>query len=107
MNSHLASETRRLNTPTIIDLTDYTTFVEAPQIIRAEYLGECSIGITFSDRTHQTVDFKPFLERTKDRTLKKYLQPAYFQHYVIFNGNLNWDDYDMIFPIEDLYTNTI
>jgi len=32
-----------------------------------------------------------------------YLDESKFKEYKIIDGNLNWNDYDMIFPIEDLY----
>ena len=31
------------------------------------------------------------------------LYEAKFKNYEIVDGNLNWNDYDLIFPIEDLY----
>jgi len=35
------------------------------------------------------------------------LDPNRFQEYKLVDGNLNWNDYDMIFPLEDLYRGKI
>ena len=45
----------------------------------------------------------PFLESSLHPSIRKYLDESKFNEYKIVDGNLNWNDYDMIFPIEDLY----
>jgi Protein of unknown function (DUF2442) len=93
--------------PEIIDLTDYDVLIESVEVVSATYLTECKLHIFFSDNTEQTVDFQPFLETTPDRSLKKYLHPEHLQGFKIFNGNLNWNQYDMIFPVDDLHRNLL
>ena len=77
------------------------------KINSANYLGDFAIRILFNDGTEQLVDFKPFLTKALHPSIKKYLNESYFCNFQIVNGNLNWNDYDMIFPIFDLYNGKI
>jgi hypothetical protein len=69
----------------------------------ASYIGDYAIRIFFSDGFNRLVDFKPFLEASLHPSIRKYLDEVKFKDYQIVDGNLNWNDYDLIFPIEDLY----
>ncbi len=69
----------------------------------SRYIGDFAIRIFFSDGITKLVDFKPFLESSLHPSIRKYLDESKFNEYKIVDGNLNWNDYDMIFPIEDLY----
>jgi hypothetical protein len=71
------------------------------------YVGDFVIRILFSDGVSKLVDFKPFLESSMHPSIRKYLDESRFKEYQIIDGNLNWNDYDMIFPIEDLYQGRI
>lgn len=53
------------------------------------------------------MDFKPFLEQAKHPAIKKYLDESKFQEFRIKDGGLDWNDFDMCFPIMDLYKNAI
>jgi len=77
--------------------------VEIIEIISARYIGDYAIRLTFSNGTNRLVDFKPFLESSLHPSIQKYMDERLFKDYQIVDGNLNWNDYDMIFPIEDLY----
>lgn len=80
------------------------------QIIRidsAHYLGDFAIRLQFNDGTDQLVDFKPFLMKSLHPSIKKYLDEAYFSTFQILDGNLNWNDNELIFPIWDLYQGKI
>ena len=39
--------------------------------------------------------------------VRKYLNEDKYRQFKIIDGNLNWNDYDMIFPLEDLYNGKI
>lgn len=80
---------------------------KALNIAAAKYLGDFVIEINFSDNTIKIVDFKPFLSKSNHPSVKKYFDEKKFLQYKIINGNLNWNDYDMIFPISDLYKGKI
>jgi hypothetical protein len=69
----------------------------------AKYTGDYVIRIEFSDGTEKLVDFKPFLTKSLHPSVKKYLNEDLFSDFKITDGNLNWNDYDLIFPIVDLY----
>jgi len=43
------------------------------------------------------------LEASLHPSIRKYLDEAKFKDYQIVDGNLNWNDYALIFPIEDLH----
>lgn len=76
-------------------------------IISAQYIGDFAIRIFFSDGVNRLVDFKLFLESSLHPSISKYLNEEKFKGYQIVDGNLNWNDYDMIFPIDDLYKGVI
>ena len=72
------------------------------EIKSVRYIGDYAIRIFFSDGSNKLVDFKPFLESSVHPAIRKYLDETKFKDYQIVDGNLNWNDYDLIFPIEDL-----
>ena len=73
------------------------------EIKSAQYIGDYAIRILFSDGFSRQVDFKSFLESSLHPSIRKYLDEGKFKTYQIVDGNLNWNDYDLIFPLEDLY----
>ena len=76
-------------------------------ILNAIYLKDYQIELTFDDKKKRVVDFKEFLSKAKHPEIKKYLKKELFKQFRIDNGNLNWNDFDLIFPISDLYDGTI
>jgi len=81
--------------------------VQDININSANYLGDFAIRVIFNDGTEQLVDFKPFLTKALHPSITKYLNESLFAKYAIKDGNLNWNDYDLIFPISDLYNGKI
>ena len=77
------------------------------EIRSVQYIGDFAIRIFFNDGTHKLVDFKPFLENSLHPSIHKYLDENKFKDFQIIDGNLNWNDYDLIFPIEDLHKGKI
>jgi hypothetical protein len=69
----------------------------------ANYIGDFAIRIRFKDGTERLVDFKSFLKQSHHPAIKKYLDENNFKQFNIIDGNLNWNDYDLIFPVSDLY----
>ena len=65
--------------------------------------GGCRPEITFSDGHIQKIDFTPFLQQAHPE-LRKYLDEKEFVQFSVEHGNLVWNDYEMCFPIESLYT---
>lgn len=72
-----------------------------------EQVGDYALRLSFDDRTTQTVDFKPFLSLSRHPDIRSYLDPARFAAYRIEYGELLWGDYDLCFPIADLYRNNL
>jgi hypothetical protein len=73
----------------------------------AEYLSDYILKIKFSDGYESFVDFGPFLLRSLHPSIKKYLLINKFKNFEIENGNLNWNNYELIFPVSDLYSGKI
>lgn len=91
----------------IVDYTDSAAGFEQLKIDSAKYLSDYAIRIKFSDGNEKLVDFKPFLTKSIHPSIKKYLDENKFSNFSLTEGNLNWNDYDMIFPISDLYSGRI
>lgn len=77
------------------------------EIKSATYIGDYVIRISFNNGVNRVVDFKPFLESSLHPSIQKYLDEIKFQQFELIDGNLNWNDYDLIFPINDLYEGKI
>jgi hypothetical protein len=87
------------------EYADYS--IEIIEIKMADYLGNFIIKLLFDDGTEKQVNFRPFLENAVHPSIRKYLDEKLFQDYQIIDGNLNWNDYDMVFPVADLYEGKI
>jgi hypothetical protein len=89
-------------------IEEYTDFqFELIEIKSAKYIGDYVIRLVFSDGTNRLIDFKPFLESSLHPSIRKYLEENKFKKFIIVDGNLNWNDYDLIFPLDDLHKGTI
>ena len=76
-------------------------------IKNVEYLGGYRLNLLFNDNTNQSIDFFPFLSESLNPLIRKYLDFNEFKKYELDNGDLQWNDYDLCFPIADLYENNI
>ncbi len=89
---------------------DYSNLKKDNQVYSvtdAKYIGDFAIRVFFSDGHQKLVDFKPFLEQVTHPSAKQYFNEEKFKEFEIVDGILNWNDYEMIFPLDDLYNNTI
>ena len=74
----------------------------------AKYLNDFKIEILFNDHKKRIVDFEAFLSSHSHPQFNKYKQTAYFKNFQIENGNVVWGkNWDMIFPVYDLYKGKI
>ncbi len=73
----------------------------------AKYIGDYAIRIKFKDGTEKLVDFKSFLKKSQHPSINKYLKEDLFSKFKIVGGNLIWNDYDLIFPVWELYNGRI
>jgi Protein of unknown function (DUF2442) len=76
-------------------------------INKAHYMGGYKIKFIFSDGVERLIDFSGFLKKAKNPMTKKYLDVQLFKNYSIEYGDIIWNDYEMCFPIWDLYEGKI
>ena len=86
----------------MIATAERTVQVRAVRHVRAYRL-----RIEFSDGKISEVDFEPFLRSTKHPGIRRYLQPRRFKQFAITDGVLQWNDFDLVFPMADLYDGVI
>lgn len=80
------------------------------QIIEIEnvtHVGDYKLKLVFNDKTKRIVDFYPFLSSSLNPLIRKYLNIKEFLNFSVNEGDLEWNDYDLCFPIADLYENRI
>ncbi len=77
------------------------------KIIDAEYLEKYRIKLRFDDGKEVVVDFYPFLSQSYHPDIRKYLDTEMFKQFTITYGDLEWNDYELTFPIADLYLDQI
>ncbi|WP_019893995.1 DUF2442 domain-containing protein [Hydrogenovibrio halophilus] len=75
------------------------------KVVSADYLGDFALKTHFSDGHHQTVHFKNFIFQHAHSDIQKYKDESAFKNFQISDGDLIWDDYELCFPIADLYEN--
>ena len=81
--------------------------IQSIKVDATKYIGNYKIRIYFNDNVEKLVDFKPFLSKSQHPSIKKYLDENLFSKYQIIDGNLNWNDHDLIFPVWELYNGEI
>lgn len=73
-------------------------------IEKAQYLSGYKILLKFSDKVEKTIDFEPFLKKALNPMTTQYMDVSKFKQFKIEHGDLIWNDYEMCFPIWDLYS---
>ena len=78
--------------------------MKAISIIEAKYTAAFKLEIVFNDNKKKVVDFSSFLQAHNHPQFNKYKKEENFKRFKIENGNVVWGkDWDMIFPVYDLY----
>jgi hypothetical protein len=72
-------------------------------VVRAECLGRHRLKITFSDGHVSIVDFGPFLRSSLNPETRRFIHVELFNNFDVIHGNLVWGDYEMCFPVDDIY----
>lgn len=90
-----------------VEYTSSNSENEVIKIKNAKYLSDFALRITFNNGIEKLIDFKPFLSNAIHPSVKKYFNETLFKNFKIVDGNLNWNDYELIFPISDLYNGKI
>lgn len=78
--------------------------MEIISIRNARYAGGYKLALEFSDGTSRTIDFEPFLRSSHHPEIAKYLNLNQFKKFQVVDGDLDWNDMDLLFPITDLYS---
>jgi hypothetical protein len=76
-------------------------------VISASYVVRYELHLIFSDGNERIVDFEPFLISSLNPLIRRYLDLEQFKNFTVENGNLHWNDYDLCFPVADLYEGQI
>lgn len=87
----------------ITNLISSGSQAELLQVQKAIYISEYIINISFSDGVEKQVDFGPFLTQNNHPGVEKYLEMSLFKNFKLVHGNIHWGDFEMLFPVEDLY----
>lgn len=83
-------------------------FTVLPEIIEAKYVDNYNVELTFSDAVKKTVDFGAFLKNNPHPQYNQYNRLENFKKFKLENGNIVWGkNWDLIFPIEQLYKGKI
>lgn len=77
------------------------------RVVQAEYTSGYKIRLTFNNEKVRVVNFGPFLAKARNPDTTDYRDLKKFKSFHIQDGDLMWGDFDMIFPITDLYQGTI
>ncbi len=80
---------------------------ELISITEANYTGGYSIELKFKDSSIKTINFETYLLKSALPKINKYLDKGKFKKFMIIDGNLNWNNNDLSFPLEALYTGKI
>jgi len=86
---------------------NHKTEIKYIDIEMAEYVSGHKLRLTFNDATKRVVDFEPFLNRATNPMFTQYRRINKFKSFRIDHGNLMWGDYELIFPVMDLYRGEI
>ena len=76
-------------------------------IKEAKYIDGYRIYMKFNDGKENTLDFKNFILSSQHLEIKKYENENLFKNFNLEYGEIEWNDYDLAFPIYDLYQGSI
>ena len=77
-------------------------------VVKAEYIEGYKIKITFNDKSTKVIDFEKAVKTVKISDYMKYQDLKKFKKFKIEMGNIVWGkDWDLIFPVCDLYNGKI
>jgi hypothetical protein len=76
-------------------------------ILSVEPDGDYRLTLNFDDGTTRTVDFLPFLSRSHHPDIRAFLDRGRFASFRLEYGELVWGDFDLCFPVMDLYYDRI
>jgi Protein of unknown function (DUF2442) len=82
--------------------------IHAANLLKAvKHLDQHTLNLRFNDGACRTIDFAPFLSRSQHPQIRSFIEPAKFASFRVEHGDLVWGDYDLCFPIADLYAGRV
>jgi hypothetical protein len=79
----------------------------AVDVTKVQHVADYKIRLTFSDGFERELDLGPFLRASSNEQIRAYLDPGKFAQFTLKDGELMWGDYELCFPIADLYEGAI
>ena len=84
-----------------------TAKTEILNVEKVEHVADYKLRIDFNDGHQSVVDFEPFLSQSHHPAIRRYLDQSLFLKWSIDYGDLHWNDFDLVFPLADLYAGEI
>jgi hypothetical protein len=84
-----------------------TTETSTLRFLTAKPAGDFKLRLAFADGKVTTVDFGPFLRASRHPDIRRYLKKSNFSRHTITDGQLHWNDFDLVFPLAHLYDGKI
>lgn len=81
-----------------------------PKVVRiqaVEYTPLYKLRLRFDDGHESLVDFGPFLSQARHPAVQAYYDRKRFRQFTLEDGFLHWNDFDLVFPMADLYAGKI
>jgi hypothetical protein len=79
----------------------------AVAVVSADSRGHYRLHLRFDDGLERDIDFEPFLRASSNPQIRAFLDPERFMRFELRDGELVWGDYELCFPIADLYEGKI
>ena len=76
-------------------------------IEEAKYIDEYKIYLKFNDGKENILDFKDFILSSQHPEIKKYKDKNLFKNFNLEYGDIEWNDYDLAFPVYALYEGSV
>lgn len=76
-------------------------------IEEAHYIEDYKIYLKFNDGKENTIDFAPFILSSQHPDIQKYRDKNLFKNFTLEYGEIEWNDYELAFPIYNLYEGKI
>lgn len=77
------------------------------EIKEAKYIDGYKIALKFNDGKENIIDFSDFILHSNHPDIKRYKDLELFKSFKLEYGDIQWNDYDLAFPVYDLYQNKI
>jgi hypothetical protein len=84
-----------------------TRMPKVVQIESARFVAPYKLRLQFDGGHENTVDFGPFLKNSEHPSVRAYLDLKRFKNFTVEDGVLHWNDFDLVFPMVDLYEGKI